>query len=197
MFDIPFDILPKAAVPAVMATSLFAYFVAGPEIGSRIARADYLPACQGEVAAMIAAGAGERSSTLDAPAADDGKADAADQLRALLASPVYETMRQNPITRPVVEALKAKLRGFEGARDAARKAKEAARRQVDAWTATNLARTGSVCGCMADRAIAEARTDWAIFAGTLGLVRTARIGEFGETMRRSDPDGICRREMRS
>lgn len=196
MLDIPFDILPRAAVPAVMGTALFAYCFAGPEIGSRVAGADFLPTCQQDVAAFVAISAREQRAELEAAPADDGPAQAATALKVLLASPAYEMMRRNLITQPMVEVLEAKMHAYERGKATAKAAAEAARRQVDERTATRLARTGSVCGCMADRAIAETRTDWALFAGTLGLVRSTRITEFGETMRRSDPDGACLKEVR-
>lgn len=193
MLGIPLDILPKAAVPAVAATALFAYYAAGPEIGARVAEVDFRPACEREVGASVVAERNRQAAASPAPDDGDEGDDDMAALRALLASPLYQAMRGNPLTQTMVGVAEAKLRRIEQARAAAHEAAKTARRQLDEWTTGSLARTGTVCGCLAVRAIAETRMDWALFAGTLGLVRSARIERFGETMRESDPEGTCRK----
>lgn len=197
MFDIPLDIVPKAAVPAVLGTAAFAYLVAGPEIAARVAQVDHLPGCEREIAASIAAGAATRREATERPALDPAKEAAAAYLRQLQSSPLFGEMRKHPLGGLMgLDLMAGTVEAYERGKVQAERAAAATRQKVDALTATQLARTGSVCGCMADRAIADTRTDWAIFTGTLGLVRPARIAEFGATMRRSDPDGICLKELR-
>ena len=198
MLDIPIDVLPRAAVPAVLGTALFAYFVAGPEIGTRVARVDYMPACERDVASLIAAGAAERRKAAQSPDVDLSKEAAAAYLRQLQNSPLFGEMRKHPLGGLLgLDLMSGTVEAYERGKVQAQRAARAAREKLDALTETHLARTGSVCGCMADRAIAETRTEWAIFTGSLGLVQSARIAAFGETIRRSDPDGLCLKEVRS
>jgi len=78
-------------------------------------------------------------------------------------------------------------RGKQAAKDAYRNSLE----RLQAETATNLARSASVCGCLADAAISETRTEWAIFTGTVGLVRPSPITAFGRKMTDLHDAGRC------
>ncbi|WP_165823459.1 hypothetical protein [Metarhizobium album] len=44
---------------------------------------------------------------------------------------------------------------------------------------------------MADAAIAETRTEWAIFSGTLGMIRPAPVKAFDDRMRQTYAAGLC------
>lgn len=113
MLEIPFNILPKAAVPAVMAVAAAAYVVIGPEIASRIARVDYLPGCERQVASLIAAGAADRRKAAQSPDLDPGKEVAAAYLRQLQNSPLFGEMRKHPLggLKPPIKASAGTLIG--------------------------------------------------------------------------------------
>lgn len=197
MFDIPFDLLPKAAIPAVMGTALCAYFVAGPEIATRVARVDYLPACQRDVAAYITTNAVKRRAEIQVAGPDPTQEAAAAGLRQLIGSNLFGEMRKHPLGSLMgLDQVTGALSVYEHRRVQAEQAAREMRQRLDDLTVRHLGRTGSVCGCLVDLAIAATRTDWAVFTASLSLVRSTRITEFGETMRRSDPDGACLKEVR-
>lgn len=196
LFDMPFDILPKAAVPAVVGSAFLAYFVVGPEIASRVARVDHIPACERDIASSIVADAAKRRAAVDDAAPDPAKEAAAEALREFARSPLFGEMRRHPLGNLMgLGQISGAVTGYERGKAKAAEVARSVREEIDALAATHLGRAGSVCGCMADRAITETRMEWAVFTATLGLVRPARIAMFGETMRRSDPDGLCRKEV--
>lgn len=198
MPELPTHLIPKAALPAVVLLIFLAYFVVGPEIATRVARVDHFPTCERDVSAYIVASAADREARLPRPRIDTLKEAGIRLLRDLLGSPLLDLARQHPFSSlPGIEEMTAAVEGYERVQEEASKAYESTLARLRSETATHLGRTGSICGCMADRTIAETRTEWAIFAGSFGLVRPARIAAFGETMRRSDPDEICRKEVRS
>jgi hypothetical protein len=79
--------------------------------------------------------------------------------------------------------------------DQAKRAAEAAYQQsltrIREQTATSLASAGSVCGCIADATIADTRTEWAIYSGTLSLFRPAAVVNFSEKMAQVQRIGVC------
>lgn len=48
-----------------------------------------------------------------------------------------------------------------------------------------------MCGCVADLAIGETRAEWAVFSGTLSLVRMAPLATFDEKMAQINGQGRC------
>lgn len=63
--------------------------------------------------------------------------------------------------------------------------------QIKAMAATEFGKAGSVCGCVGDAAIADTRTQWAVYSGTLGFLRPAPLRTFDEKMAQVQASGLC------
>ncbi len=48
-----------------------------------------------------------------------------------------------------------------------------------------------MCGCVADAAIADTRTDWAIYSGTLTFITPASVKAFDQRMGQAFNAGAC------
>lgn len=85
----------------------------------------------------------------------------------------------------------AALAQMEQAKRTARAAYDQARERIKAETAGNIAKAGDVCSCVADMAIRETRTDWAIYAGTITLFQPSSIENFAQAMAQAHGAGGC------
>ncbi len=190
MWDQLSGIVPKAVVPTAAAWALANYFLIGPEVAARVVRVDHLPACEVNITAMTLAAAQDRAASITPPDFDPGKDIAAEQLRRL---------RDNPLMRELMEmgglgageASGRLLEEYERHKDAAREAYDHTLARVQAETAASLAEAGSVCGCLADAAISNTRTEWSIFTGTLGFVRPSPLRDVDRRMADAFSQGRC------
>ncbi len=89
------------------------------------------------------------------------------------------------------QAANAALEQMDHAKRTARRAYDAARVRIKAETDAQVAGAGDVCACVADAAIAQTRTDWAIYAGTLTLYEPAPVANFSQTMAKVHGAGAC------
>lgn len=187
------DIAPRAALAAAAAWGVMHYFVIGPETAERIVRADFVPVCEANFRDRTIKAAQQRIATLPKPALDPVNEAATDQLRSLRNAPWMGDLNRMGL---------GGLLGIDTAMDMAgaqieakrRVAEDAYRRvvdQIEAATATELGKAGSVCGCVADAAIADTRARWAVFSGTLGLIRPAPLRAFDEKMMQVQASGVC------
>lgn len=188
------DIAPKAALAAALLWGGTNYLLIGPEVAARVARADYLPACEANFASMVARAEQERIHAVPAPQIHSQQDMAAAQYNALQASPFMQQLRQlsgggDPFG--FNRAADAALGQLAQQKQAAQEAYESAVARIKEQTATDLARSGTVCGCVADAAIDEARTEWAVFSGTLGLIRPAAVREFDARLSQAFAAGHC------
>lgn len=195
MFKDLAEIAPKALVISVAAWGVANYFLIAPEIASRIVRADHLPQCERGYRDMAAKSAEKRAAAIPPPRIDAARQLAAEQARRMLNSPFMQDMRG--MSQGMGDYL-----GFNGAVEqtlalvdqqsqAARDAYEQALARVKAETATDLAKSGDVCGCIGDQAIGETRSEWAIFSGTLAIYRPAGLRNFDQTMAQIHTSGAC------
>lgn len=187
------DIAPKAAVAALLVWGGSNYLVIGPEIASRVARADHMPVCEAGFRETIAKAGQERISSLPAPAVDPSREMAAAQLNRLQNNPFMSQLRGGGMGDlfGIGDMTNLAIRQYEEGKEAAREAYERSIERIKQETATNLAASGEVCGCIADAAIAETRTEWAIFSGTLSLIRPASLKSFDEKMGQIARAGAC------
>ena len=116
-----------------------------------------------------------------------------EELRRFQGGPLGQSMRDHPL-----EQLFGFGRSFDllerQFREQRARAEDAYRRAIDtidAETASRLGTAGDHCGCVADTAIAETRTEWAIYAGSLGVIRQDRIRDFDAVMARTSGHGDC------
>ncbi|MCM2396144.1 hypothetical protein NBH19_08635 [Rhizobium sp. S95] len=187
------DIAPKAAVAAVVLWAGANYLVIGPEVATRVVRADHLPMCQRNFSEMTLNAAKRKAEELPPPAVDASKEMAASQLRALQDNPMMQELNRMGLGQAfgIDQTLNMSLRQYEEQKRAAIEAYNRSVERIKADTATTLGKAGDVCGCVADTAISETRTEWAIFSGTLGLIRPAPLKAFDERMAQTFGAGVC------
>lgn len=188
------DIAPKAALAAALLWGGGNYLLIGPEVAARVARADYLPACEQNYQAMVARAGETRMQAVPEPQTHTQQDMAAAQLGALRSSPLMRQLSQlsgggDPFG--FNRATDIAVGQFQAQKQAAREAYDTAIAHINEQTATQLARSGTVCGCVADAAIDDARTQWAVFSGTLGLIRPAPVREFDDRMMQAFEAGTC------
>jgi hypothetical protein len=191
------DLLPRSLSAAIVLWALANYFVIGPNIASRVVRADYLPVCEANFKDVARRAGDERLNSIPLPSLDAGRDYALETAKRMLDSPAMLQLRQ--MGGGLGEAFGLDIDG--AARQALARAEEARRRAQEAYrqsvkrireeTATNLASAGTLCGCIADQAIADTRRDWAIFSGTLTLFRPTPIANFAERMAQLERSGGC------
>ncbi|MVA98000.1 hypothetical protein GN330_12170 [Nitratireductor sp. CAU 1489] len=171
------------------------YLLIGPKIGERVVRADYLPACEINLRQMVKQQGKDRLAGLNLPSADPARELAARQLERFSNSPAMEGLRR--MSRGMGDLFG--LDGMAGDLGAlyrrqaaeARQAYQDAKRRIEAETKTRLGEAGDVCGCIADKAIGETRSDWALFTGSLTAYRPASIASFGQKMAEVQRAGAC------
>lgn len=189
------EIAPTALTVSVIGWGAAHYFVIGPEIAARIVRADHLLQCERGYQELALKAGEERAASIPLPKVDAAQQFAADQARRMLNSPFMHDLRG------MSGGLGGYL-GFDGAveqtlalvdqqKRAAREAYERSLAMAKQETAANLARSGDICGCIGDLAIAETRADWAVLSGTIGLYRTASLAGFDQKMAQVQSSGRC------
>lgn len=93
MLSIFTDSLPKPILAAAAIWAGLSYSVTGPEAGTRIARADYLPVCEAGFSAMVADAGVERLRSLPVPSLDPMQQFALSQVQRLQSNPFMDQLR--------------------------------------------------------------------------------------------------------
>ena len=188
------DIAPKAAVAAALMWAGANYALIGPEVAMRVARADHVPVCERDVAALIAKAGSERAKSLPLPSFDPQRELAMEQLDAFRNNPMMNQLRAmgGGVDLFGMDRLASgAARQYHDAKQAAQDAYARGLARIKEETATELGKAGSVCGCLADAAIANTRMEWALFSGSLGLVRPAPLKNFEARMADAHRAGAC------
>ena len=188
------DIAPKALLASLTVWAGVNYVVIGPEVASRVARADFVPVCEGNFKAMVAAAGEERASQVRMPKLDAVQEHLLGQARDLYNSEWMDQLRIMSGGRDwfgLDRGAGIALEQIEETKRAAKAAYEAAQERIKQETATTLGKAGDVCGCVADAAIAETRTDWAIYSGTLTFITPASVKAFDQRMGQAFNAGAC------
>lgn len=188
------DTLPKALVASFAVWAGVNYVLIGPEVASRVARADFVPICEGNFKAMIAAAGEERAKQVRMPQLDAMQELALRKARQLHNSEWMDQLRAMSGGRDMFgidEGARIVLDQIEDSKRAAKQAYEAAQERIRQETATTLGKAGDVCGCIADAAIADTRTDWAIYSGTLSMIKPAAVKGFDQRMGQAFNAGAC------
>lgn len=184
------DVMPRAFIAGATLWAGTSYFIAGPGIAARVALFDHMPVCERNHVTLAQAAREQRQRELEAQASDPSKDLAADLLREFGGT---EFMRQLDMLggglmgRTIDKTIDHYERGKRAANDAVE--------ELERRTASDLANGGSVCGCIADAAISETRTEWAIHVGTLSLMRPAPVANFGQRMTQIQASGRCMTTM--
>jgi len=188
------DIAPKAVLAAALLWGGSHYLLIGPDVAARIARADYLPACEQNYQAMVARAADARTRAVLQPQTHIEQDMAAAQLDALRSSPFMQQLGVFGGSGDILglgQMSDMAMSQLHAQKQMARDAYDATVAKIKAQTATDLAQSGTICGCVADAAIEESRTEWAIFSGTLGLIRPAPVRDFDDQMMQVFEAGSC------
>lgn len=192
VFDNLSDIAPKAVVAAVTLWAGASYFVIAPEVAARVVRADHMAACEASYRTLALKAAEKKLTDIPPPVPDAGREATARQLRAVLNNPLMGQLGKLNIPGvSSIDEMRRVLADYEDSKKAAVAAYRASIEKLKADTATHLGQSGSVCGCIADEAVSETRTDWALFSGTFGLLRPASLRQFGQRMEKVASSGVC------
>lgn len=189
------DVAPRALVAGAALWGAANYLFIGPGIGARIVNVDHLPVCERNHEAMVLAAAEDRVADLPSPSGDPVKEMATDFLRQTMDSPLMKGLEVmagelNGIF-PIGEMTDMAIAKEEQAAKAAKEAHDRSLERLKRETATSLANTGTVCGCVADAAIDVTRTEWAIWTGTLTLFKPAPLQNFDQRMAEAYASGRC------
>ena len=165
-----------------------AYFATAPEISTRMARADFIPACEKSIGVKAEAVAQKALLEFGGQNARNNQAaqGAAEMNRVLNNSfgdsnygNFIDQYGSNPFDILTGGALSRAQRQLEDNANAQRQRAVARAQQVKAAI---LASAPSQCSCQAKLAFIENRTDWALFTGTLGLIKPESVENFGKNM---------------
>lgn len=194
------DVLPRALLAAIGIWAAANYFVIGPELGSRVARADHVPACEANFRDMVRDAAREKHASIPLPTLDPMQEYAIRQGEQLLNSPLMQWAQG--ASRGMGEAIGIDVQGgFDAARRtyaankrAAEEAYRLAKEEVRAWGERQAAAAGDVCGCLAEMAVNQTRADWAMFSGSLTLIEPEPVVSLPRLMAQLQRDGACKAE---
>lgn len=191
MFDKIADVMPKALAVSAVVWAAASYTVLGPEVGSRILRADHMPKCQAGFGEDIRRRAEAAIRSIPSPTPDPQKEAAAKQLRELQNSPLAQLAQRHPLAGPHMGQMNSAIEAYEAEKRAARAAYDDMVRRVRDATQTHLGKAGDYCGCLADASIESARTEFAVMAGTFGLVRPAKVRALDDLLAQQQAKGQC------
>ena len=177
------EVAPTSVLIAIMLWAGLSYFVTAPEISTRIARADYTPACEAGVATMAQTTAQDilRESGTNT-ARNDQAAQGIGQMNDLLNNTYGDFTRQygtNPFDALTGGAFSRTQNQLESKARAQREQVAAAAAQA---RETILSSAPTQCSCQAKLAFLENRTDWAMFTGSFGLITPETVADFGGSM---------------
>lgn len=191
MLDKLSEIAPKALVVSGLALGVLSYTVTGPELASRIVRADHLPKCEAGYSEEVKRLAEAEIQKLVLPVPDARKEAAVRQLRELQSIPFLKFMERHPMAGVYTGQVDTAMEQYEREKQKAVELYKESVARIRSATATHLGRAGNFCGCLGDAAIEETRTEWAIFAGTFGLIRPAKIADVDVLLARQRAKGLC------
>lgn len=180
MFGNLTDIAPKELAFSLVAYAALSYFVTGPEIAARVAKADFLPSCEANISAEIRRAAEAEINALPTPQESTAHQNGADAyLRMMRNYEGYQAL--DILTGGSFSMAEAEL---ARQRRAARETYDRARSELQSRAQARIDAAPDMCGCMARSSYEENRTEWAIFTGALGLVVPEPVKAYGDEMRR-------------
>lgn len=190
MFAILAEVLPRAALATLLLHGGVSYLVVGPTLATRIVSVDFVPACERNHQRATLAAVEDQRRRIAAPSFDPPKEIAAELLRSFRNSAILRGL--DPLGGGLLgKSADALLGQQERVTQAAREAYDNSVERLKRETATRLASAGTLCSCVADAAIAETRTEWAVYAGTISLVRLQPLQDFSRRMEQIQASGQC------
>lgn len=192
------DVLPRALLAAILCWAAANYFVIGPELGARVARADHIPVCEAKFRDMVVAAGKRKLDAIPLPTIDPMRDYAVRQTQRMLDSPFMRWaqgasrgMAEN-FGLDVQGGIDAARQTYEANKRAANAAVRRAQDEVRAWTQGQVDAAGSVCACLADRAVNDTRSEWAMYSGSLALIEPEPVRTLAQAMAQLQRDGACK-----
>ena len=184
------EIAPAGVVVAVMGWAGLSYAVTGPEIGKRIAEADHVPACQVRLAEGI-------TSRFDTAIAEAGT-ETQEERNARMANHAFNQLP--PEHRKFMSIfgggqIDAALEIQREAIAEARRRRAALRKQIKDQKAAFIAKAPDRCRCQAREAIASATSQWALYAGSFGLITGDGVSDFASRI--GEHEAVCAARFKS
>ena len=181
LFNQLVEIAPAGAVVAAVAWGGLSYTITGPELAYRTANADYIEDCKENLATNIAA-------TFDKHIAAASSPTKTEQQSAAAAPMINQMFGQYGDQMAFLDMLTggAYSQTMQITQDAARQAREAreqAAAAIKRQRDTAIATAPDQCSCQIAAALNETRSDWAIYAGTFGLLKNDGVTNFASAMR--------------
>lgn len=191
------DVFPSAMLAGLLVWAGANFFFIGGKIGARVVRADYLVACTANIKELAEQARGEKLAAIPEPSIDLMQEFALRQAEGILNSPFMDWARgasqgaADIFGLDVGGAAAAARQQIEAGQRAAGRAQRAAQEAVRKQTAARIASADELCSCIGETAIAETRTDWAIYTGTLTLYTPPPIESFSGKMAAVAKSGVC------
>ena len=185
------ETIPAGVVVAFAGWAGLSYLLGG-EIGSRILLVDHAPICEANFGNWIAEAAEKKVAAIRTPQIDPSADIAAARLKQITNSPMFESLRESGLDALIGIGAQTDLvldihaAAKEQAASAYRRAIEA----IEAETVIQVGKSGRVCECIASDLLGKTRTEWAVFTGTVGVVRPSRISDAALKARMGEI-GIC------
>lgn len=192
------EVLPRALLAAILCWAAANYFVIGPGLGARVALADHVPVCEANFKDMAVAVGEEKLASIPMPTIDPMRDYAIRQSQQFLGSPLMQWAQG--ASRGMADAFGIDVQGgvnaarqtYEANKRAADEAVRRAKDQVRDWTAQQINAAASVCSCLADMAIGESRSEWAMYSGSLTLIEPEPVKTLARRMAQLQRDGACK-----
>ncbi|KIC50977.1 hypothetical protein [Tateyamaria sp. ANG-S1] len=176
------EIAPAGAVAASLVWAVISYEFSGPELADRISYADYIATCEQRVA-QGASRAVEGSINQTNQVSDmERRAQAArNYVRALENAYGAENIRGFDMF--MGGAISQAVNQAEALERQARDARNQARRMIQNRRDAVIDTAKDQCSCQVAAALGESRVDWAVFAGTFGIIEKEGVTNFSSRMR--------------
>lgn len=175
------EIAPAAAVLGLVAWGGLSYFVTSEELADRVSRVHYVPACENTLEANITAKFQQAISKASRPSQGEQQYSMGGNYMSNLfgAYPEHQQFLDMITGGAMTQSVQQLQRSARQARQAREQTVEALKqRRADA-----IASAPDQCSCQVKAAFQENRNDWAIYAGTFGLIEQAGVTEFPSHMR--------------
>jgi hypothetical protein len=175
------EIAPAAAVLGLVAWGGLSYFVTSEELADRVSRVHYVPTCERTLEASISSNFQQIISKASRPSqAEQQSSMGGNYMTNLLGTYPEHQQFLDLITGGAMTQSVEQLQ--RSAREA-RKAREETVEVLKQRRADAIASAPDQCSCQVKAAFQENRNDWAIYAGTFGLIEQAGVTDFPSHMR--------------
>lgn len=176
------EVVPAGALFSIILWGLISFYLSGPELAGRISHADYFATCEQRVA-QGASRAVEGSINQTNQVSDiERQAQAArNYVRSLENAYGAENIRGFDMF--MGGAISQAINQAEALEKQARDARNQARRMIQNRRDAVIDTAKDQCSCQVAAALGESRVDWAIFAGTFGIIEKEGVSNFSSRMR--------------